>query len=137
MPHTVVLDTNVWIRHLTGDPPGQAELATELIATERYLDLPDVVLAECVYVLESVYGVERWRIAEMMRSALGYVSHYYSRGYDGTPLRALELYETTGLDFPDVYLLAYTEFNHYGPVATFDRAIKSRAESVGVLLLDE
>ncbi len=55
----MILDTNVWIRHLTGDPPEQAELATELIATARRIDLPDVVVAECVYVLESVYRVER------------------------------------------------------------------------------
>ena len=30
----------------------------------------DVVLAECVYVLKSVYEVDRPRIAEMMREAL-------------------------------------------------------------------
>jgi predicted nucleic acid-binding protein len=102
----MVLDTNVWIRHLTGDPPDQADLATELIATSRDVVMPDVVLAECVYVLDSVYRVERWRVAEMMRSAIDQVA---LRSWDRMPIRALELYETTGLDFTDAYLLAYAE----------------------------
>ncbi|MGH2986734.1 MAG: PIN domain-containing protein [Solirubrobacterales bacterium] len=130
----MVLDTNVWIRHLTGDPPEQAELATELIATARSLVLPDVVMAECVYVLESVYGVERWRVAEMMRSALGLIAIHQDQL---RPLHSLELYETAGLDYADAYLLAYAEYGNCGPVATFDRTLKARAESVGVLLLDE
>jgi len=129
----MVLDTNVWVRHLTGDPPEQSEIATELIATERRLVLPDVVVAECVYVLESVYRVERWRVAEMMRSALGLTAIVAD---DSTLLRSLELYETTGLDYADAYLLAYAEYRGEGPVASFDRALKARAESVGVHLLD-
>ena len=130
----MVLDTNVWIRHLTGDPPELAEEATELIATARRLVMPDVVLAESVYVLESVYGVERWRVAEMMRSA---IDHLTWTGDDLTLMRALELYETTGLEFTDAYLLAYAEYRHEGPVVTFDRKLKARAESVGVRLLGE
>ena len=127
-------DTDVWIRHLTGDPPEQAELATEVLATARHLVLPDVVVAECVYVLESFYGVERWRVAEMMRSALGMA---WVGFYDGAQLRALELYETLGLSYADAYPLAYAEHNNLGPVVTFDREIDRKAESVGVRLLDE
>lgn len=130
----MIVDTNVWIRHLTGDPPDQAELATEFLATARRLELPDVVVAECVHVLESVYAVERWRIAEMMRSALGMAAMPF---YDGAQLRALELYETIGLDYVDCYLLGYAEYGHYDPVVTFDRRLKQRAESVGVRVLDE
>jgi predicted nucleic acid-binding protein len=130
----MIVDTNVWIRHLTGDPPDQAGLATDFLASARRLELPDVVVAECVHVLESVYGVERWRIAEMMRSALSIAA---MRLYDGAQLRALELYETIGLDYVDSYLLAYAEYGHHDPVVTFDRELKERAESVGVLLLDD
>jgi predicted nucleic acid-binding protein len=130
----MIVDTNVWIRHLTGDPPDQAELATEFLATARRLELPDVVMAECIYVLESFYGVERWRIAEMMRSALGMAAMPF---YDGARLRALELYETLDIGFVDAYLLAYAEYNRADPVVTFDRELKKRAQSVGVLVLDE
>jgi predicted nucleic acid-binding protein len=67
---TVLLDANVVIRHLTGDPPEMSRRATRFLATETELLLVDVVLAECVYVLQSVYEVDRPRIAEMMRAAL-------------------------------------------------------------------
>jgi predicted nucleic acid-binding protein len=130
----MIVDTNVWIRHLTGDPPEQAEVAREFLSTSPRIDLPDVVVAECVWVLESVYGVERWRIAEMMRSALELAEMLF---YDGTQLRALELYETLSLDYVDAYVLAHAEWGHYGPVATFDRELKRKAQSHGVLLLGE
>lgn len=131
----MIVDTNVWIRHLTGDPPGQAEVAREFLTTARRIDLPDVVVAECVWVLESVYGVERWRIAEMMRSALELAEMLF---YDGTQLRALELYETLNVDYVDAYLLAHAEWGHHGgPVATFDRELERKAQSHEVLLLGE
>lgn len=56
---TGFVDTNVLIRHLTGDPPAEARRATEILAASERLLLSDVIVAECVYVLDSVYGVER------------------------------------------------------------------------------
>jgi predicted nucleic acid-binding protein len=64
------LDTNVLIRHLTGDPPELATRATAALASAERLLLTDLVLAECVYVLESFYEVERPRVAELMRAAI-------------------------------------------------------------------
>lgn len=132
----MVVDTSVWIRHLTGDPPHLAEIATEYLATARRPVLTDVIVAECVYVLEKYYRVERWRVAELMRSALD-LSDWFFGGDSLMVTRALEIYETTGLAFADSYLLAYAEYGNHGPVVTFDREIKKHAESVGVLVLDE
>ena len=39
--------------------------------------------------------------------------------------------------YVDAYLLGYAEYSRGGPVVTFDRELKRRAESVGVRLLDE
>ncbi|MDO8186855.1 PIN domain-containing protein [Conexibacter sp. JD483] len=61
------LDTNVIVRHLTGDPPEQAARATAVLATAERLLLSDLIVAECVYVLQSFYEVGRARIAELMR----------------------------------------------------------------------
>jgi PIN domain len=68
------LDTNVLIRHLTGDPPEMAARATTALAGEEQLLLTDLLLAECVYVLESLYVVEHSRIAELMRSVIAFPS---------------------------------------------------------------
>jgi predicted nucleic acid-binding protein len=123
---TVLLDTNVLIRHLTGDPPEMARRATRFLATEADLVLVDVVLAECVYVLRSVYEVDRPRIAEMMRAALAMPAvsadtHLF--------LRALEVYELDRLDFAEAYLAACAELTGIGAIASFDKAI-DRVDSV-------
>ena len=80
-PLTAFLDTNVLIRHLTGDPPNQAALATATLSGPGPLLLADLILAECVYVLESFYEVEPKRVAELMRGAL----RRAGRGF--TPIR--------------------------------------------------
>jgi hypothetical protein len=69
---TAFVDTNVLIRHLTGDPPGQARRATAFLAGAEELLLPDLIVAEAVYVLESFYEVERERVAELVRAIIGF-----------------------------------------------------------------
>ena len=64
------VDTNVLIRHLTGDPVEMATRATSYLRTETELLVTDLVVAETVYVLESFYEVQRPRVAQLMRSAL-------------------------------------------------------------------
>jgi predicted nucleic acid-binding protein len=118
---TAFLDTNVLIRHLTGDPPAMARRATAALAGEGPLLLTDLVLAECVYVLESFYEVERARVAELMRAALALPA--IATIDDLLLLRALELYEQAGLDFADAYLVASAEATGVNAVMSFDRGI--------------
>jgi predicted nucleic acid-binding protein len=47
------VDTNVLLRHLTGDRPEQAARATRFLAAADELLLTDLVMAELVDVLES------------------------------------------------------------------------------------
>lgn len=113
------LDTNVLIRHLTGEPPEQARRATAFLATAERLLLPDLIVAEVVYVLESVYEVDRARVAELVRTVVGFPAVAV---FDGLLLtRALEVYETVGLDFADAYLVACAEVYGVNSVASFDR----------------
>ena len=56
---TAFVNTNVLVRHLTGDPPAQARLATRYLKQVEQLLLPDLILAEVAYVLESYYEVAR------------------------------------------------------------------------------
>jgi len=115
------LDTSVIIRHLTGDPPEQAARATAALAGAERLLLTDLVVAECVYVLESFYEVGRSRIAELMRAAIALPSIGV---IDASLLRrALEVYEHDRLDFAEAYLVAQAEATGVGAVLTFDRAV--------------
>lgn len=119
---TAFLDTNLLIRHLTGDPPEMAVRASAALADEQQqLLLADLVLAECVYVLESFYEVERARIAELMRATIAVPS--ISVVDAPLLLRALEVYEVDRLDFAEAYLVACAEVTGVGAVTSFARAI--------------
>jgi predicted nucleic acid-binding protein len=60
------VDTNVLIRHLTGDPPEQARRASAFLARAKELLLTELVAAEVIYVLESFYEVDRLDFAEAL-----------------------------------------------------------------------
>lgn len=98
-----------------------AAKATAALAGEEELLLADLVLAECVYVLESFYEVRRDRIADLMRAAIA----LRSIAVLDTPLllRALEVYEVDRLDFAEAYLVACAEATGVDAVMSFDRAI--------------
>lgn len=85
------------------------------------------MLAECVYVLESFYEVERERIAELMRAAIALPA---IKTIDPQSLlRALEIYERDRLDFAEAYLAAQAEASGVAEILSFDRSI-DRVESV-------
>jgi predicted nucleic acid-binding protein len=118
---TAFVDTNVIIRHLTGDPRAQARRATRYLAAADELLLPDLILAEVAYVLESYYEAPRSQVAETLRAVLGF-----------RPIRVLDrdllqrtvgVYEVNRLDFADAYLVASAKRSGVGVVASFDRGI--------------
>jgi len=115
------LDTNVLIRHLTGDPPSQARRATAMLGGTDELILTDLVLAEMVYVLESFYETPRADIAGMVRALLALPS--IAVADCDLMLRAVELYEIMRLDFAEAYLVALAELSGVNRVASFDRQI--------------
>jgi predicted nucleic acid-binding protein len=118
---TAFVDANVLVRHLTGDPPDQARRATDYLASAADLLLPDLILAEVAYVLESFYEVPRTGVARSLRAVLAFPS---IRVVDGELLhRAVEIYEVHRLDFADAYLVASAERAGVNAIASFDRSI--------------
>lgn len=115
------VDTNVLVRHLTGDPPELAARAAAYLHTEPELLLADLVVAETVYVLESFYEAPRAQVAEASRSLLALTSIVVVDS--ALLLWALEVYETDRLDFAEAYLVACAESTGVGRIASFDRSI--------------
>ena len=115
------VDSNVLVRHLTGDPPDQARRSTEFLRGGETLILTDLVVAEVVYVLESVYEVERVRVAELVRAVVGFPAVVVAD--EGLLLRTLEIYEQYRIHFAESYLAASAELSGVGVVASFDRDI--------------
>jgi predicted nucleic-acid-binding protein len=118
---TAFVDTNILVRHLTGDPPEQAARATRLLAAAAELLLADLVAAEIVYVLESFYQVPRPRVAELVRAIIAFPAIVVLD--PAMLLRALEVYETERLDYAEAYLVAQAERSGVGVVASFGKAI--------------
>jgi predicted nucleic-acid-binding protein len=115
------LDTNVLVRHLTGDPPGQARRATAFLEKAHELLVPDLIVAEVVYVLESFYEVERPQVAELARAIIGFPAIVVAD--EPLLLRALEIYEVDRIDFAEAYLVACAEAAGVETIASFDRSI--------------
>lgn len=115
------VDTNVLVRHLTGDPPDMAARATRFLSSERELLVADLIAAETVYVLESFYEAPRSQVAEALRSLLAFDSVVVVD--PALLLRAIEVYETDRLDFAEAYLVACAETTGVGRVVSFDQAI--------------
>lgn len=115
------VDTDVLVRHLTGDPPDMAARATAYLARATEFLLTDLVAAETVYVLESFYDAPRQQIATALRSLLSMRSVVTVD--PALLLRAIEIYETDRIDFAEAYLVACAESTGIGRVVSFDRSI--------------
>jgi predicted nucleic-acid-binding protein len=115
------VDTNVLVRHLTGDPKEIAARASAYLRRESELLVADLVVAETVYVLESYYEAPRVQIAEAIRSLLGLGSVISIDR--ALLLRAVEVYEVDRLDFAEAYLVACAESTGVGRVSSFDKSI--------------
>ena len=124
---TAFVDTNVLVRHLTGDPPDMAAAATEYLSTEAELLLTDVVAAETVYVLESFYEAPRAQVAQALRSLVAFDSVVCVD--PALLLRAVEVYVTDRVDFAEAYLVACAESTGVQRVASFDRSL-DRVETI-------
>lgn len=118
---TAFVDTNVIVRHLTGDPPDLAARAKAFLASSGKLLLADVIVAETVNVLESFYEVQRADLAQLIRAVIAFPA---MRTLDpALLLRSIEIYEVHGVDFAEAYLAASAEVTGVAQVASFDRAL--------------
>ena len=115
------IDTNILVRHLTGDPPELAARATAYLASATELLLADLIVAETVYVLESFYKVPRGQVADAMRSLIAFRSIVTVD--PALLLRAIEVYELDRIDFAEAYLVACAESTGVNQVASFDRSV--------------
>jgi predicted nucleic-acid-binding protein len=115
------LDTNILVRHLTGDPPDMSAQATAYLGSASELLLADLIVAETIYVLESFYKTPRPQVAEAVRSLITFGSIITVD--PALLLRAVEVYETDRLDFAEAYLVASAETTGVNRVASFDASI--------------
>ncbi len=117
---TAFVDTNVLVRHLTGDPPEMATRATAYLESETELLLTDLVAAETC----SCSSRSTRHLATRAQAVRSLVALDSAVCVDpALLLRAIEVYETDRIDFAESYLVACAESTGVGRVASFDRSL--------------
>lgn len=123
---TSVIDTNVLIRFLVGDHEKQKRQAIvwfkQATAGERTIIVSPIVVAEVVYVLESVYKHSRENIMSVL---LPFLAMPVLEIKERPALLHLWGDYLSGLHFVDAYLLSWSRQDSH-ELLTFDAQLKKR-----------
>jgi predicted nucleic-acid-binding protein len=112
------VDTNVLVRLLTRDDANQTEAAEEFIGKGAWVSY--LVLAETLWVLDSVYELSRAQVATALEMLL---NHKELSIQDADVVTAaLDHYrQRSAVDFSDCLVLEIARKAGHLPVGTFDR----------------
>ncbi len=118
------VDTNVIVRYLVADDPGQAEAARSLLE-QLTPDNPGFICREVVieaaWALERSYRFPRTRIAEALMDLTASDSIVVENADD--VVAAAHRYRLGGAGFSDMMILAAAERVEAAPLYTFDRRL--------------
>lgn len=116
-----VVDTNLILRFLLNDNPKQADLAKFLFASSEKLVIPDMVIAEIIWVLQSIYKFSKSDVIKKVQQFLGlniFICNYKLMR------ETLILYKENNISFVDAYLLALTVENKLEGIYSFDKGLE-------------
>lgn len=126
------LDTNVLARYLVEDDPEQCRRATALVdralAEGDRLFVPQIVLCELVWVLDSAYGYPRQEIVSVLRDLLR-TRQLVIEDLDSTR-KALDRYAAKGRDLADFLIVERCRRAGCERVASFDGGLGKAEEDV-------
>ena len=118
-----LVDANVILRYLLQEPQDQAEQAKAVIEKGAFTTME--VMAEVVYVLQKVYGIDR---AEISAAVIEVAGELAFDEYDILAC-AMELFRENKLDFVDCVLAARAIVKQ-DEVFSFDRKLMATIESL-------
>lgn len=123
------VDTKVLVRLLTRDDPIQVQKAEKFISDGAWVST--LVLAECIWVLDSVYGLGESHLQVVVAMLL---EHQHLVLQDADVVReALGNYSRhRGVGFTDCLVVALARKNGCVPLGTFDRKLAKLAHAQAV-----
>jgi predicted nucleic-acid-binding protein len=116
------IDTNVLVRFLTNDDPGQAQAAKRLLAARTaddpaYVSL--IVLVEALWVVQRAYGYSREGTYSLVEQMLSVDSLRFERAK--VVDQAVRIAQNGGFDLPDVLIAVINSHAGCATTQTFDR----------------
>jgi len=115
-----LVDTNLIIRFLLNDNQKQADAAKKLFSSSEKLYLTDLVLAEIVWVLTSVYNFPKVDIAQKLQNLLNLNIFKSNKRLLN---QALQLYEQFSISFVDAYLASLVLEKNLEGIYSFDKGL--------------
>ena len=119
------LDTNLLVRYLVGDDPGQFDRARAEIEAaanrEDPLMINAIVLCEVVWVLSSAYDYSRTEIADAIEQILS--TAQFNIEWGDQARQALKDFKTTKAGFTDAFIGRINSSLGAAPTMTFDREL--------------
>ena len=121
------VDTSVLVRLLVRDDADQVQRAEAFVAPSAWVS--HLVLAETVWVLGSVYGMNSERIAAVVAMVL---EHDRLALQDADVVRAAlgDFESNPSVGFADCLIVAVARKQGHGPVGTFDRVMSRLGNAV-------
>ena len=118
-----LLDTNLLIRFLTNDDEEKAINVEKLLnKSKNKLYLSDVTISETVWVLKSVYKLEKKEIIKKMKLILTLPSITYNKK---TIDKSINNYEKYNINWVDSYLTALNQLGKYNNLYSYDESLDS------------
>lgn len=117
------VDTNVLVRLVVGDDPRQAQAAEAFVGSGAWVS--QLVLAESIWVLESVYDLDAEQLAAAVEMLLNH--KVLTVQESDTVARALAVFrDRPSLGFSDCLVLEVARAAGHLPLGTFDRELAAR-----------
>ena len=119
-----LIDTNVILRYLLGDhaefSPKAKVFMSDISEGTKKAEIPDVVIVECIYVMEKYYEIPKNEIVEKISGILNFSGIVNPDRSE--ILEALLKYEDSNIDIVDCILAAHSSSEKV--VISFDNDMK-------------
>jgi len=122
-----VLDTNILIRFLISDNKEQTFKIRKLFlkSPKKNLEIPDLVIAEVIYVLLSFYKIPKAEIVDKIASLIDSQIFVINEKIIKT---ALDIFKKENISFVDAYLCSLVVNGENSLLYTFDLKLLSNKE---------
>ena len=118
-----IIDANIILRYLTNDVPDKAKQAEELLkkveAGAEEVFLPDIILADIVWILEGYYKQPRELIRDWIAAIISLQGLEFSD--KSIALDALDIYVDKGVDWSDAFAASQMFATRMYEIYSFDK----------------